>query len=249
MDQPGKQFRVQITTGEIKRLTLEELDAAYQAGTIDDDTFVLCEGSTQWMKLDEMLASATTTEVPAVGNNATSLAPPPVVTDLASLEDIHVDVDDFDVDSALFGKKPRSPARWVAAGALLLTIGGGSALYAAKGWKKAEPQQASVETKREPAVTIVAAAAPPAALPAPPPSQPPAPEASADAKPAASAKVEPAAAKGKAGSGKEAKAKKAGGKKARPTGKKKDGTSPARPERGRNQGTHKRTESTPLTGM
>ena len=44
-------WRVQLGTGEIRAMSLDALDDAFQAGTIDEGTPVLAPGATSWAKL------------------------------------------------------------------------------------------------------------------------------------------------------------------------------------------------------
>jgi hypothetical protein len=48
-------WHVQLPTGEVRMWSLDQLDAAFQADLIDERTHVLQDGSTEWVKLGELL--------------------------------------------------------------------------------------------------------------------------------------------------------------------------------------------------
>src|SRR4051794_25752887 len=64
-------WRVQLGTGEIRAMSLDALDDAFQAGTIDEATPVLAPGSTSWTKL----ADAAGLDAPAPESAVNSVAP------------------------------------------------------------------------------------------------------------------------------------------------------------------------------
>lgn len=47
-------WRVQLATGEVRTMTLDGLDEAFQAGAIDESTRVLAPGATGWAKLADV---------------------------------------------------------------------------------------------------------------------------------------------------------------------------------------------------
>lgn len=47
----GDSWYVKLSDGDVHRVTLDQLDEAFQAGHIDGDTMVLASGATQWTKL------------------------------------------------------------------------------------------------------------------------------------------------------------------------------------------------------
>ena len=116
-------FRVQLPTGHIKKMSLDELDAAYRGSLVDEGSFVLTEGSTQWTTLGELLEAA---DEPPPATAATSLAPPPVVTDLA---DIPIDFDDGalpdDIPPELLSRRPSRGRRALVA-VVLAALGVGA---------------------------------------------------------------------------------------------------------------------------
>ena len=98
-------WRVQLGTGEIRAMSLDALDEAFQAGTIDEGTPVLAPGATSWAKLadaagldapaDEPVNSvapiAVSFDSQSTGVATRYVVPPPDVSlpdlDLDSLED------------------------------------------------------------------------------------------------------------------------------------------------------------------
>src|SRR5437016_6044549 len=68
-------WRVQSTTGEIRRYTLDELDAAYHAGRIGDDTFVLRPGATVWPSPLPSAAPPAAASSPATPPSTANAAP------------------------------------------------------------------------------------------------------------------------------------------------------------------------------
>jgi hypothetical protein len=49
---------VQLSTGAVRAMTLDDLDAAYQSGTIDEDTLVRRDAEKAWMKLGDALGTS-----------------------------------------------------------------------------------------------------------------------------------------------------------------------------------------------
>jgi hypothetical protein len=65
-------WRVQLASGEVRTLSLDALDDAFQAGVISEDTPVLPPGATAWTKLAD--AAGLDSDAP-VEQNVNSLAP------------------------------------------------------------------------------------------------------------------------------------------------------------------------------
>lgn len=55
MDQHEEIWLVQLSNGAVRAMTLDELDAAYQDGSIDEETFVRRDGASTWVKLRDEL--------------------------------------------------------------------------------------------------------------------------------------------------------------------------------------------------
>ena len=72
---------VKLADGDVERVTLDQLDDAFQKGQIDENTMVLADGANQWMKLADLLGLSETPP-PAAPVRAPARAPvafqPPV---------------------------------------------------------------------------------------------------------------------------------------------------------------------------
>ena len=161
-------WRVQVAGGQIRRWTLDELDAAYRDGVVDEGSFVLAEGCTEWKTLAQILSES---PEPQEHQAPLSVAPPPVVADIDFAPSELDDVDDL----MAFRPKRR---RWVTALVAAAAIGG--AVFATR-------HQPIVHARLVQAGAVVAnvrgaigratatAAATPAPAPAPSPAPSPAP--------------------------------------------------------------------------
>ncbi|MBX3185527.1 MAG: hypothetical protein KF819_00875 [Labilithrix sp.] len=98
-------WRVQLGSGEIRAMSVDALDDAFQSGLIDENTPVLPPGATQWQKLADAAGlegdaptepDRAVTEVPSVAPIAVSVGAP---EDLASLADVNPYAD-VDLDKA-----------------------------------------------------------------------------------------------------------------------------------------------------
>ena len=56
---------VKLADGDVHRVTIDQLDGAFQAGHIDENTMVLAAGATQWTKLGELAGLGDEAEAPA----------------------------------------------------------------------------------------------------------------------------------------------------------------------------------------
>src|SRR5579862_5715260 len=68
---------VKLADGDVERVTLDQLDEAFQKGQIDENSMVLAAGSEQWMKLAELLGLSEGAAPPAA-------APPPPAQPVAA---------------------------------------------------------------------------------------------------------------------------------------------------------------------
>jgi hypothetical protein len=55
---------VKLADGDVHRVTIDQLDGAFQAGHIDENTMVLAAGATQWTKLGELAGLGDEAEAP-----------------------------------------------------------------------------------------------------------------------------------------------------------------------------------------
>src|ERR1700727_3576641 len=72
-----EQWHVQVEPGDVRLWTLDQLDAAFKAELVDESTFVLEVGKTEWMTLGALLGldNDESEETPAPVATATSRAP------------------------------------------------------------------------------------------------------------------------------------------------------------------------------
>ncbi|HEY6462291.1 MAG TPA: hypothetical protein VIY73_19120 [Polyangiaceae bacterium] len=152
---------VKTPDGDVHRVTLDQLDEAFQAGRIDENVMVLAAGSTKWAKLGEL--AGIDTPVP----------PPPAMPN--SLRPVSMDLS-LDLDDDAFKKKPRKGLAIVATLGILAVLGGvlaSNRMHLSGGSDVAAAAAAPVTTPpAPPPVTAAApdpAPPPPAAAPAAPP--------------------------------------------------------------------------------
>lgn len=153
-------WHVQLASGDVRVMTLDELDEAFQDDRIDESTMVLQGGSLKWAPLGEVLggddAEAPATEpapppvhvpsvvpaalssypgsYPAVPTPAESVVPSvrPMAYDVASTAAL--DDDDLDAELALRPNKKKVVALGLAAAAVIACVGfGASKLLGATG--------------------------------------------------------------------------------------------------------------------
>ena len=87
----GDSWYVKLSDGDVHRVTLDQLDEAFQAGHIDGNTMVLASGATQWTKLgalagiddegEEIAADSPSSVLPShplMGGAPKGQAPPPL---------------------------------------------------------------------------------------------------------------------------------------------------------------------------
>ncbi len=65
MEEHEETWLVQLQNGAVRAMSLDELDAAFQDGSIDEDTFVRREGASKWIRLREELGAQEPVEPPA----------------------------------------------------------------------------------------------------------------------------------------------------------------------------------------
>jgi hypothetical protein len=151
-------WHVQLASGDVLLMTLEELDDSFQNGVINENTFLWQEGATNWVTLREVAgldADDTTEDAGALpGNPFTSsssdsvwppapaapsfgysaqvnYAPPIQVMGPNSTAPVVSPMRDmeFDLDSIEFRPKKRSGGRWLFAAAFIGAAGFGAVKY------------------------------------------------------------------------------------------------------------------------
>ncbi len=88
-------WRVQLSTGEIRAMSLDALDDAFQAGTIDEGTPVLAPGAASW----STLADAAGLEAPPAAESAVHSVAPLELDNAATPAPPSVSLRDLDLDS------------------------------------------------------------------------------------------------------------------------------------------------------
>ncbi len=154
---------VKTADGDVNRVTLDQLDEAFNAGQIDENVMVLPAGEATWVKLGVLLGMDQPAPTPVVlPPTPTAFAIPP------SIRPVSLDLSD-DLDAAPFRKKSRKGA---VIGALVGVAALGGILFAAS--------HARIDSST--ATAAIAAPPPVTAAPTPPPPAP-APEPAATAAP------------------------------------------------------------------
>lgn len=149
---------VKTADGDVHRVTLDQLDEAFQAGRIDENVMVLAAGATKWAKLGE-LAGLDEPAKPA----ATPIAFAPPMPN--SLRPVSMDLS-LDLDENAFQKKSRKGLFIGAVVGILAVFGG---ILAANRAHLGSADASAAAAVVAPATPPVTAAAPPAPSPAPPP--------------------------------------------------------------------------------
>jgi GYF domain 2 len=150
---------VKLSDGDVAPLTLEGIDEAFQAGSIDRDTMVLAPGSTQWARLAELAGL----DEPAPRPQTTEPSPLP-----GSLRPFSVDLGAEDATGSDL-KPARGKAKWLFAAALVASVFGAAAFEA----RRADPVSVGRVIKTFALVTIGHTASPSAAAASPPASPSP----------------------------------------------------------------------------
>jgi hypothetical protein len=141
---------VKLANDDVHRVTLDQLDGAFQAGHIDESTMVLAAGADRWAKLGDLLGGDEAAEVPAPPvQQAVAYAPPvvsyvapqrtavPVAAPVArvpaivpnSLRPMSIDLEDVDFEARLHRKSRKG---WGVAVIGLAAIAGGVGFVATR---------------------------------------------------------------------------------------------------------------------
>lgn len=156
---------VKTADGDVNRVTLDQLDEAFNAGQIDENVMVLPAGEATWVKLGVLLGIDQPAPTPVVlPPTPTAFAIPP------SIRPVSLNLSD-DLDAAPFRKKSR---KGVVVGAMVGLAALGGILFAAS------RSAGSIDTST--ATAAIAAPPPVTAAPTPPPA-PPTPAATTTAAP------------------------------------------------------------------
>lgn len=78
---------VQLGDGAVRAMSLDQLDEAFQNGTIDESTLVRRDGASKWVRLSDEL------EAPVPEPPQHSVSTRPVIADVSS-DDVHLELED-----------------------------------------------------------------------------------------------------------------------------------------------------------
>jgi hypothetical protein len=170
-------YYVKLPDGDVKRASIDELDAWFEAGLIDAKTMVLAGDATRWTRLGQL--AGLEEEAPPVRRAPPAYVPPP----LASHRPVSIDLSESPLDADNpFGstrrRSGRSKTGWgLALGGLVLTgIMGSFVAYRQPAWAQAYVSRIKQATGLQasgaaPAIPVFPAAVEAPTSPAP---QPPA---------------------------------------------------------------------------
>ena len=157
MSEANDLWYVKTADGDVNRVTLDQLDEAFNAGQIDENVMVLPAGEATWVKLGVLLGMDQPAPTPVVlPPTPTAFAIPP------SIRPVSLDLSD-DLDVAPFRKKSR---KGVVIGALVGVAALGGILFAAS-HAKIDSSTATAAIAAPPPVTAAPTPPPPAPMPQP----------------------------------------------------------------------------------
>jgi hypothetical protein len=99
MTGPIEYWHVQLPNGSVSTMTLDDLDAAFQAGTINEQTYVLKQGESTWATLSALLGldePSSETPAPVVTALPQPVPTPYEVAPVYSLRPVVSEVSDID---------------------------------------------------------------------------------------------------------------------------------------------------------
>jgi hypothetical protein len=155
MEQHEDLWHVQLESGEVRVLTLDQLDAFYQNGIIDEQTYVLEDGSMDWRTLGDVL-----------GVTEPEPAPPPSVVvyePFLSMRPVVSEIDAAELEGDVIPFKRSKGKYFVAAGAIGAVVAVVAVMAASRIGSHASPANVSA------AVVNVTPERPASVIPPPPP--------------------------------------------------------------------------------
>jgi hypothetical protein len=175
-----EQWHVQIEAGDVRLWTLDQLDAAFKAELVDESTFVLEVGKTEWMQLGTLLgggeegssseAEEACAPAPAVNAPAPvlNIAPvmfvePPNTMSPYSTAPMASDIDDLDSPASFRGSSRKRP---IAIGVGIALLAAGVAVFASRGASSSTDQAAATQVAAAPPAPVAPTPAPAADPPA-----------------------------------------------------------------------------------
>ncbi len=149
---------VKTPDGDVHRVTLDQLDEAFQAGRIDENVMVLAAGATKWAKLGELAGLDEPAQKAPAASPYTPMPP--------SLRPVSMDLS-LDLDDNAFQKKPR---KGLVVGAFLAVVAVfGGVLVANRAHVGSSDSSSTAAAAMAPTPAPQAPAAAPDPAPAPPP--------------------------------------------------------------------------------
>jgi hypothetical protein len=196
---------VKLPDGDVEPVTLDELDEAFQAGHINENTMVLADGETQWARLGDLAGLDQPAQRPApqrpaqydYAAPAPYRAPMPVLPAAypppmpRSLRPVSVDLGEFDDDISF--QTPKKSKKWMVGVVLVGVLGFAGFEAQRSGVVSISRLMAYTSSAAAVATAPVVAPPPPAAAPAPAPAPSPAPSAATSAGATTAATTAPAA--------------------------------------------------------
>ncbi len=171
---------VKLPDGDVEPLSLDDLDEAFQAGHVDENSMVLAAGATQWARLGDLAGL----DQPAAQAPPPRMMMAPVMPMMpvmpSSLRPVSVDLSEVDDDDLSFRPRKKSRAKWVVGVALVAGVVGVAGFEAQRaGVVSISRLLSKVSPSAAAAVVTEPVVAPPPALPpaASPPAPPPPPAA------------------------------------------------------------------------
>src|SRR6478609_5027954 len=107
MDQHEEIWLVQLSNGATRAMTLDELDSAFNDGTINEDTYVRRDGAKAWVRLIDELNASEPAPPPAPVPVFSPTPAPVVYQQYNSVRPVvsEIDVNELDLDDSPFAKK------------------------------------------------------------------------------------------------------------------------------------------------
>jgi hypothetical protein len=122
MEEHEEIWLVQLQNGAVRAMSLDELDAAFQDGSIDEDTFVRREGASKWIRLREELGAQEPVQPPPPQQQRVQVYEP--------LQSIRPVVSELDADEVDFAPK-KSRGKVIAIGSIVAVAACALAVFGA----------------------------------------------------------------------------------------------------------------------
>jgi hypothetical protein len=183
LDSTRDLWHVRLPTGEVRTMSIDELDAAFQDGAVDEETPLCRVGATAWAKLRDLAGLEEPAPAPEPQNLAPQ-TPSPFAVDIPSVRPFATDVSGSpgaDIDLPPEGFRPTIQRKTIVAIALAMGVVLGVALALTKADGGAlEPAAAAAGVAVDSTLPPIVAAPKAQEAVSAPPSSPPASTAAAD---------------------------------------------------------------------